>query len=225
MTRDLKHWVYKAISYFRDLKAETVMSGVSGKLEVRMVDGKLLLDSAHANYSFGSLHRLFRKVFRHLDLGHTAPSNLLLLGLGGGSVVSIIRDEYRLALPVTAVEKDPEVIRIAHEYFGLGGYSNVDIVCMDAEEYARQATQRFSLIIIDLFIDNEVPEQFTRLPFLEDCRRILSTTGTIVFNFIASNSSQGESYKLLENNLEATGFKYKELRLFSTNRVLIISLP
>jgi spermidine synthase len=96
---------------------------------------------------------------------------------------------------------------------------------MDAEEYARQATQRFSLIIIDLFIDNEVPEQFTRLPFLEDCRRILSTTGTIVFNFIASNSSQGESYKLLENNLEATGFKYKELRLFSTNRVLIISLP
>jgi spermidine synthase len=225
MTRDLRHWACKAISYFWDLNAETAVSGVSGKLQVRMVNGKLLLDAPHANYSFGSLHLLFRKVFLHLGTGNHPPSNLLLLGLGGGSVIAILRDEYHLDLPVTAVEKDPEVIRIAHEYFGLGGYSNIDILCMDAEEYARQATEHFNLIIIDLFIDNKVPEPFTRLPFLRDCGRILSPGGRIVFNFIVKDQAGSRNYQALRNNLGTAGFVCTELRIFSTNRVLLISLP
>jgi spermidine synthase len=225
MTRDFKHWVYKAVSYFWDLKVETADSGISGRLYVRMVNGKLLLDAANANYSFGSLHRLFRKVFQHIGIGANAPSNLLLLGLGGGSIVSIIRDEYLLDLPITAIEKDPEVIRIANKFFSISRFSNLDIVCIDAEEYIRTSHGRFDMIIVDLFIDNNVPEQFIRKEFLEGCLRILSPGGRMVFNFITNTVVQGERYQNLLKNLETIGFIYTEKRIFATNRVLFLSLP
>ena len=139
MTRDLKHWGYKLISFFTDVTLETAMSEISGKLQVRLVNGRTVLDSRNANYSFGSLHRLFRKVFRIINIASAPPANLLLLGLGGGSVVSILRDEYRLEMPITAVDTDPEVIRIAHEQFGIGKYKRLEIVCTDASEFLNRS--------------------------------------------------------------------------------------
>ena len=222
MTRGLKYWVCKAISYFWDLEVESVRSDVSGKLQVRMVNGRLLLDTSNANYSFGSLHRLFRKVFLLLDLSSLHPSGILLLGLGGGSVVSIIRDEYRLSVPVTAVEKDPEVIRLAHDHFGLGRHPDVEVVCRDAEEFVREDRTSFSLIIVDLFVGNDVPEPFTGMDFLGNCSRILAPGGTIVLNFICSSEAQATRYATLQENLNRLSLRYAEHRFFSTNRVLLI---
>jgi spermidine synthase len=222
MTRDLSHWAYRAVSFVWELRSETAPSDISGHLQVRMVSGRLLLDAPHANYSFGSLHTLFRKVFRHIDLKSAPPANTLLLGLGGGSVVSIIRNEYHLDVPITAVEADPEVLRIARAHFGLSSYQNLEVICLDASDYMKTATGLYNLIIVDIFVDNNVPEPFTNLPFLEKCRSRLAPGGRLVFNFILLSDTHRAQYGLLLKNIDIAGLHYSEMRVFATNRVLIL---
>jgi spermidine synthase len=221
MTRESRRWGSKLISYFLDLPVVTVTSGISGKLQVRYVNGRLVLDSRHANYSFGSLHRLFRKLFTIIDLRSSPPENILLLGMGGGSVISIIRDEYGMGIPITAVEIDPEVIRIAGEHFGAGNYRNLEIVCADAAGYIKSADGRFGMIIIDLFVDNTVPAPFTGLQFLCDCKSKLAGGGILLFNFIVDTAAQHDQYREMTGNLSTAGFSWSEKRIFASNRVLI----
>ena len=84
------------ISTFWGIRIKKVISPVNGILEVWYISGKYQLDSDNSNYSFGSLHRLFQQVFLKVGLKERNPENLLLLGFGAGSVVSIIRDELKM---------------------------------------------------------------------------------------------------------------------------------
>lgn len=222
MTRVSRHWGYKLISYFTGVTVEKVQSPVSGTLDVRLANGRLLLDTAHANYSFGSLHRLFQKVFRAIRLKSFPPSSVLMLGLGAGSVVSILRDEYGLNMPVTAVDADPEVIRLAREHFGIGRYRGLEIVCEDAVTWIRAHAGTFGMIVIDLFVDNDVPEPVTTRTFLSDCKARLSPGGLMILNFIVHSGSQREKYERLLLNANAAGLEYTEKRIFASNRVLFL---
>lgn len=222
MTRGSRRWDFKLISYFSDVTVEKANSEISGALQVRWVNGRLVLDSGNANYSYGSLHRLFRRVFHSLDITSSPPSNLLLLGLGGGSVVSILRDEFKLDLPITAVEIDPEVIRLARDHFGLDRFNNLEIQCRDAEAFMQDASMLYGMIIVDLFVDNNVPEPFTSLSFLAACKSKLMKEGTLIVNFIALSANQLNQYLSLLRNLDAAGFRYTEMMLFASNKVLII---
>ncbi len=223
MTRGLRHWVYRPLSYFWPVTVKTARSEISGQIQVRMLNGKLLLDTAHANYSFGSLHRLFRKVFRHLEFPNAAPSSMLLLGLGGGSIVSIIREEYGLGLPITAVDADPVVINLAAEMFGIGRFVGVEVLCADAADFVRDSDREFGMIVADLFVDNDVPEKFTTLPFLSACHRLLAPGGRAIVNFIVGNTTQESRYRSLLANAAEAGFRCEERTVFGTNRVVFMT--
>ena len=66
-----------------------VPSPVSGHLEVTLYNGRKVLDSATANYSYGALQRVLRYGLQQLDL--VQVRSILLLGLGGGSVIQTLR--------------------------------------------------------------------------------------------------------------------------------------
>ncbi len=218
----MKEFLRTVASYFWDIPVETCNSQVSGRLEVKLRNGRYVLDSAHANYSFGSLHRLFRRIFRNIRLGENPPESVLLLGLGGGSVIHILRKEYRLDIPVTAVESDPEVIRIADRYFGPARHGNVEIVREDAAKFVAREQRRYGMIIVDLFIDDNVPGSFLQAAFLKDCKRILRDEGRIIFNFIKESRTQDNNFNSLLGVLGTLGMHYLEYRPFLTNRVLVI---
>ena len=56
----------------------------------------------------------------------------LLIGLGGGTQVHLL---HRLAAPrhITVIERDPVIVRVASEWFGLDRVGGLEIVCADAE--------------------------------------------------------------------------------------------
>jgi len=223
MTRERKHWVYKAVSYLWDFPVEKATSEISGQLQVRMVNGTRVLDSRNANYSYGSLHRLFRKAFHHLDFSELSPSSgILLLGLGAGSVDSILRNEYGIQVPITAVDIDPVIIRLATQYFGIRQYDDLHIICQDASVYLKEENGSFGLIIVDLFVDNDVPEPFITPGFLSGCRDKMTKDGIMLFNFIVHTKKQQEHYQSLCDNLHALGMTYTINKYFSTNRVLTV---
>ncbi|MFA6091201.1 MAG: fused MFS/spermidine synthase [Candidatus Gracilibacteria bacterium] len=175
----------------------------NGKVRVILREGKKILNTDHANYSFGSLHRIMRFALGNITLG--TDEDILLLGLGGGSVIDIVRNDLHLSNKLVAVDIDPVIIEIARQEFALDSYENTEIICADAYEYIEKEAGEYGLIIIDLFIDNKVPEKFYGDIFWGHISRILSQNGQIIFNTMIENNSR-ELFDTLTQNLENKGF-------------------
>ena len=217
----MKSIIQTLLSYIWSLRICTLHSALNGKLEVWYISGKYRLDSEKANYSFGSLHRLFQKVFSEINLTARNPESLLLLGLGAGSVVSVLRDELNMTTRITGVEHDDRIIQLANEYFGIDHYPELTIVHEDAAVFVAANDQKFDCLVIDLFHDRDVPEKFIQPSFLDHCFRHLSENGILIFNYIAANLRQKEEFEELKRNFTALGREFRVLELLGDNKVIV----
>ncbi len=152
------------------------------KLEVNQRDGHLVLDSLHVNYSFGNLHRVFQYAFQIEKLDVSQLKEVLILGFGAGSVAHILQKELGCEANITGVEIDEEVIDLAHQYFDLQKIVHLDIKLADAFEFVKTAKPVYDLIVVDLFVDQLIPEKFDAPEFMEQLYRILVPDGTLFFN-------------------------------------------
>ncbi|MCR5887597.1 fused MFS/spermidine synthase [Hymenobacter sp. J193] len=159
-----------------------VPSAVSGELEVTLYQGRKVLDSRTANYSYGALQRVLRFGLQQIPL--EAVRHVLLLGLGGGSVIQTLRQELHYRHPITAVELDPAVIQLAAEEFGITAGPELRIVQADAFAWVQQAPERFGLIIVDISIDSQIPPEVFGLPFWQALHRLLEPGGSVLLNAI-----------------------------------------
>ena len=76
----------------------------------------------------------------------------LLVGLGGGTQLHLLR---ALAKPreIAAVERDPVILKAAHEWFGLRDLGGVEYLCTDADTAAATlaaAGRRFEFVMEDV---------------------------------------------------------------------------
>ena len=206
------------VSYIFPLTRK-ITSQYSGELEVTTSNGRKVLDSANANYSYGSLQRILK--FALGKIYSPAIHNVLVLGLGGGSVVATLRQDFAFAGTITAVDIDPVVIRIADEEFGISESDNTQINCADAFDFIKKGARKYDLIIVDLFIDNTIPDKFLSVEFWQLLGQKVRTPGHIIFNAFAEASH----IDLIEGELITLGFAVQEcLRVERTNTVLLASL-
>lgn len=181
-----------------------VKSDHSGDLELTIFEGKKVLDTTNANYSYGQLQKVLEFALRKIDLSDV--KEVLVLGLGGGSVIKSLREVFNYELGIIAVEIDPVVIDIAGKEFGVHADYRTEIVCSDAYEYIINNPKKFDLIIIDLFIDNRVPEKFISMEFWKSVKSKVRYDGFMIFNSINVNNKTFEAIK----NLLRWGFVFKE---------------
>ena len=157
-----------------------VKSKYSDTLEITWHNGKKHLNTKNANYSYGSLQAILKFGIEKIELKHI--NSALLLGLGGGSVIETLRQDFNFQKQITAIDIDPVIIEIAKTEYQLESNSNTSIICEDELKFIKNNTSKFDLIIIDLFIDITVPKQFLELSFWEDVVNSKSTNGVILFN-------------------------------------------
>lgn len=155
-------------------------SEISGVLEVTYINGKKVLDTENANYSYGSLQKILEFGVAKVDL--KSVENVLILGMGGGSIIQSLREVFEYKNNLVAVDIDPKVIKIAKEEFGITESENQRIIQDDAFQYVKNAKERFQLIIIDLFIDTNVPQVFFGKEFCQNVAKLLDTNGSFIFN-------------------------------------------
>jgi spermidine synthase len=172
--------------------SKTISSQYNGDLEITWYNGKKHLNSKNANYSYGSLQRILKFGLKKIELSKV--DSILVLGMGGGSVIETLRQDFNYNSKITAVEIDQVIIDIAKTEYGISENENLKIYCTDAYYFALQNTVRYDLIIIDLFIDLNVPDKFLSLDFWDGIIRSKSSRGSILFN--ASVGSQTSSLKL-----------------------------
>lgn len=166
----------KIFSYIYPV-TKKIASKFSGDLEITWYNGKKHLNTKNANYSYGSLQKILKIGLQKIDLQHC--NEILVLGMGGGSVIKTLRDDFNYLNKITAVEIDPVMIKIANEEFDISESKNLNIICDDAQLFMQLNTLKFDLIIVDLYIDTKVPSPFLEIPFWQ---HLINSSSTILCN-------------------------------------------
>ncbi len=116
---------------------------------------------------------------------HRDAPRVLLLGVGGGSVLPLIR-ALAPAGRVVGVELDPQVVRAARAHFGLDAHG-VEIIEADAERVLRRDRRKFDVVIDDLYFhDGERLRKpaFLPEPGLDLAAARLARGGILVTNVV-----------------------------------------
>lgn len=190
----------KLLSYILPIRVKTFYSKINGSLEINLVNGRKVLDTASANYSYGSLQRILHKGLSEIGFDGTIK-RVLVLGMGGGSVVQTIREDFKSMAYIELVEIDPEIINIAIHEFEITKYGNLKIIQSDALAYLHNSKDTFDCILVDLFIDDAIPTVFTEPHLISELVKHLTPYGKIIFNTIRSTLPFGVFTKILSSFL------------------------
>lgn len=106
---------------------------------------------------------------------------VLVVGLGGGSLPSFLRKHFPAA-EIDAVDIDPEVIKVAKEYFGFREDSSMRAHLADGRGFIEAVRRPYDIIFLDAFGSDSVPERLTTMEFLRAVRRALAPDGVVVGN-------------------------------------------
>lgn len=215
----LKH----LISFIYPIKIKTIASEHSGALEVTLVNGKLVIDSENANYSFGSLQQVLKKSLLFLGKQNLEQiDNILVLGVAGGSVIQTIRHDFNLKAQITGVEIDPDIIELANTYFQLHETENFELITADAFQYIHATTLTFDLIIVDLFNDTQMPKKLFDGEFWKQTHKLLNDKGLVVFNTIYNSNEDLIRNKHLKNHLSPIYTTVSSLKTNRVNEVILL---
>lgn len=107
--------------------------------------------------------------------------NVLLLGLGGGSMAKFLW-KYFPQCHLDLVENRPLVVDLAYKYFELPKDPRLSVHVMDALEFLKQGEKKYDLIFVDLFAEVGMDKIVGEIGFFKQCRRLLDQNGILVWN-------------------------------------------
>jgi spermidine synthase len=210
--------VKKIISYLWPI-THRFSSEINGALEITYLNGKKVLDTANANYSYGSLQKILEYGLAKLNFSQV--ENILVLGMGGGSVIHSLRNTFKYSKNIVAVEIDPQIIKIAKDEFGITSSEKLQIIEANALEFVKTSEEKFQLIIIDVFVDTLVPTAFYGKEFCVNIQRLISSGGYFLLNAGLNLDAETETLKNWMSTF-ANGFQLNLLsKVNGTNTLLI----
>lgn len=118
-----------------------------------------------------------------------APKNVLIIGLGGGTLSNTLLELYP-EISIDNVEIDPAVISVAKKYFQFKVTDKVQAHAQDGRIYIKRALRKniaYDMIILDAFNGEYIPEHLLTKEFLEETKGLLSEQGVLVANTFSSS--------------------------------------
>lgn len=178
----------KAISYFKDVSLEETYSEFNPHLEVLLVNGRHQLITKDAIYSYDDKYDNFYESFKRINWHQFKPKRVLVLGLGLGSVIYILEKKFKLIFDYTAVEIDSEIVRMAQKYTLSRLESYVEVMLIDAQNYLDITTEKYDLILMDIFQSAKIPQRFQSEAFLKTLSNRLNQNGLLLYNRMNASS-------------------------------------
>lgn len=177
-------------------------SKISGSIKIEEQLGKHTLHVGGLIQSGGFVKGIWKKAFQQVQ-EKLSVSNCLVLGLGGGTVVQLIKSRYPEAR-IISVEIDPEIIKVGKKFFELDGIDKLEIINDDAIKWVDDYQKnKFDLVLVDLYIGREFTQKVASEKFLRNLKKLLSEKGIVIFN------------RLISPNEDLEGFEEKLKKYFS----------
>ncbi len=175
--------------------------------EIKVVDHALTrrLIVGGLTQSGGILEEMWKRALRELNRpnGRTKLKikNILILGLGAGTVIQVISKKWPDAKMV-GVEIDPAMIDIGKKYFHLDKIKNLQIIIEDAIRIVNNETMKqlnnYDLIIVDLYKGYAIEKRIKNRFFLQKIAQLLEKNGVVIFNVISRQNDDFEASIFLD---------------------------
>ena len=117
------------------------------------------------------------------------PKNVLIIGLGGGTLSNVIHELYPAA-KIHNVEIDPAVTKVARDYFNFVENDLVTSSVQDGRIFIKRAAikkEKYDWIILDAFNGDYIPEHLLTKEFFEEVQSVLADDGVIAANTFSSS--------------------------------------
>ena len=175
---------------------EEVQSPYSGRIVVSRRFGAVRLEVGGLLQSGSVVFQIWKKALAKAKKLQPHPQTLLVLGLGGGNCAQIASQLWP-GLKITGVELDPVVIRLAKKYFDLTQIPFLKVVNADAFDFVHKDRHRYDLIVVDLYLGDQLPDRATYPSFFRQLRRRLKPQGLLVFNHLFYGSKVPQARRLV----------------------------
>lgn len=140
------------------------------------------------------------------------PRTVYMAGVGGGRVALALHHFFPEA-ELYCAEIEPEIVELAHRYFGLPRGGRLHIAIEDGREYLARRTRRYDLILLDVFLDNGYsPYRMATVEFFSLCRERLAEEGALAMNLLANDP-------FVERKLHSLAAVFPTVRLFTSRPV------
>ena len=136
-------------------------------------------------FANGSRELVFPYTQTMAEIVAEAPKKDRMLMLGGG--VFTLPEHLARTYPasqVDVVEIDPELEKIAKNHFNYTAPPNVRAIAEDARTYARGTTQKYNVVLIDVFNEQTTPFSVSTREFAHELADLLAPGGVVVVNII-----------------------------------------
>lgn len=169
-------------------------------MSVEKFCGKVMIRVPGGGEESGPIEdKIWNKSLGHLKKENFQNKNILILGLGGGSLVKYLRKKYPKAnLQITAVDIDPVIVDIAKKYFAVSENENLKIILGDAKEVIEKLSRqtrdpamggkKYDYIFLDTWAGYEFPKHLFTNKFFDCCSQVLNFEGQLILNVWSTNS-------------------------------------
>jgi len=173
-------------------KLENFLTGVKVLEEIESpLNGKLTVvkDFAWGTYvkgggltqSGGIMSSVWKSALKNLKKRKINFKEVLILGLGGGDVARIVSEFWPKSI-ITGVEIDPIMVELGKKYLELKE-NKVEIIIEDAAKFVKKKPKdKYDLVLIDLYVGEDVPEKINSLNFFKSAKKFLKKDGILVVN-------------------------------------------
>ncbi|HET6227411.1 MAG TPA: fused MFS/spermidine synthase [Bacteroidia bacterium] len=153
--------------------------------------------------------KYFTYVYRISNYLKTLPKNsrVLLLGLGGGSLVKVLSEQ---GFKVEVCELDKRIAYVARNYFYVN--KDVKVVVDDARHFIKTCHQTYDVIIFDTFKGEDPPNHVFTLESLAETKKLLNPDAVIFVNSMGYIDGKiGKAMRSIYKTFLAAGFKVEVL--------------
>ncbi len=220
MSDSIPRWKYW-LSYLYDIHIESRESEINDFLNLVLSKGRLQLYTENAIYSFEDLYDNFFSTFKQFNFDLLPKeAEVLILGYGMGSIPVMLEKKFHRKYNFTGIELDEEIIDLANRYIIPKLSSPHQIIFGDAQNFIQITEEKYDLIIIDLFINDIIPTQFEKKPFLELLPDRLNENGVILFNRLANDSFTKKQAKIFLSEIFKPIFNKADRLIIDDNWII-----
>lgn len=174
----------------------------------------ILDDNLH---SAMDLKNMDRTVFEYTDYFHLGfllnPSITRVLFIGGGGFTgprAFLKDYPNVTVDVAEI--DPEVIRVAEQYFAVNSSNlRLHIYNDDGRIFLTRSTQKYDLVVLDAYSKSYVPFHMMTSEFFQEIAAHLTGDGSVISNLIAAT---GNGAQLLDAEVKTMDTAFSNVYLF-----------
>lgn len=170
------------LSYIIEMPIESVRRSPSDALHVSIKKGRLMLSTDLTIYSWDDKYMNYVWGFQKLNWQKIHLKKGLLLGMGLGAVPYILESRFDTSIPFTAIEIDPDVVRLAKKYSLIRLKTVPQVICSDASSAVFGLKDSYDLIVIDICKEDFIPEAFESEAFIRQIKELLTDGGIVMYN-------------------------------------------